>query len=113
MFTFLDLLVIVFLVLIAATLLSLCLMFMLKNKTAKRICFYIVLVLSLYVSSIGLRIGLGGWFTTQIAFGVLTVLMTVSAFVLERVSKGNEKLLKISRVIAAAALAVGMINAIL
>ena len=113
MFTFLDLLVVVFLALIAATLLTLSLMFLLKNKTAKRICFYIVLVLSLYVSSIGLRIGLGGWFTIQIAFGVITVLMTIAAFVLERVSKGDEKLLKISRIIGAAALVIGMINAIL
>lgn len=113
MLTFLDLLVIVFLALIGATLLSLCLMFLLKNKTAKRVCFYVVTVLSLYVSSIGLRIGLAGCFTAQIAFGVLTVLMAISAFVLERVSKGDEKLLKISRIIAAAALVIGMINAIL
>ena len=113
MLTSLDWLVIVFMGLVALTLLSLCLMFFLKNKTAKRVCFYIVAVLALYVSSIALRIGLGGWFTTQIFFGVLTVLMSVGAIVLDLISKNHEKQQKIARILAAASLAIGFMNAIL
>lgn len=113
MFTSLDLIIIVFMVLAAVTLLSLCLMFLLKNKTAKRVFFYIVTALGLYVSSVGLRIGLSGWFTAQIGVGVLTVLMGVGAFVLERISKGDEKKLRAARIVAAAALVLGMSNAIL
>jgi len=113
MFTSLDILVIAFMVLTALTLLSLCLMFLLKNKIAKTVCFYVVSVLGLYIASIGLRIGIGGWFTAQIAVGALVPLMIIGAVVLERVSKGNEKLLRIARILSAAALVIGFLNAIL
>ena len=65
----LDLLVIVFMVIVALTLLSLALMFLIRNKTARRVFFYIVLVLGLYVATIGLRIGFSGYFFEQIALG--------------------------------------------
>ena len=113
MFTSLDFLVIAFMGLAALTLLSLALMFLLKNKTAKRVFFYIVVALGLYISSIGLRIGLSGWFTAQIGFGVLTVLLGIGAFVVERISKGNERMLLVARILAAAALALSFLNAIL
>lgn len=113
MLTSLDWLVIVFMGLAAMTLLSLCLMFLLKNKIAKRVCFYVVLVLALYVASIGLRIGFSGGFLGMIAVGFLGILASIGAFVLERVSKGNEKLLRISRIIAAVALVVGFAGALL
>ena len=111
MLTGLDLLVIIFMGLAAGTLLSLCLMFFLKNKKAKRVCFYVVCALALYVSTIGLRIGLAGWFVEQIAIGILAMLASVAAFVLERISKGDEKKLRIARIISAAALTLGLANA--
>ncbi len=113
MFTSLDLLVIVFMVLAAATLLSLALMFLIRNKAAKRVFFYITSALGLYMSWVGFRIGLGGLFPIQMAVGILTALMCVGAFVLERVGKGNDKMLLIARVISAAALVVALFNAIL
>ncbi len=113
MFTSLDLLIIVFMVLAAVTLLSLCLMFLIRNKTARKVFFYITSVLGLYVSWIGFRIGIGGMFSIQIAVGILTALMCVGAFVLERVSKGNDKMFRIARFISAAALVIGFFNAIL
>lgn len=113
MFTFLDLLVVVFMVLIAATLLSLCLMFLLKNKTAKRVCFYIVLALALYLSTVGFRIGIGGWFETQIAVSVLTVLLCIGTLVLERVKAGNDKAFLVARVMSAATIVIALMNAIL
>ena len=113
MLTSLDLLIIVFMALAAAALLSLCLMFLLRNKTARKVLFFISSVLGLYLSWVGFRIGIGGFFPIQIAIGVLTALMCVGAFVLERVGKGNDKMFMISRIISAAALAIGFFNAIL
>ena len=112
MFTSLDLLIIVFIALAAVTLLSLCLMFLIRNKTARKVFFYIASVLGLYVSWIGFRIGIGGLFSIQIVIGILTALMCVGAFVLERVSKGNNKMFLIARIISAAALVIGFCNAI-
>ena len=112
MFTSLDLLIIVFIALAAVTLLSLCLMFLIRNKTARKVFFYIASVLGLYVSWIGFRIGIGGLFSIQIVIGILTALMCVGAFVLERVSKGNNKMFLIARIISASALVLGFFNAI-
>ena len=112
MFTSLDLLIIVFMALAAVTLLSLCLMFLIRNKTARKVFFYIASVLGLYVSWIGFRIGIGGLFSIQIGIGILTALMCVGAFVLERVSKGNNKMFMIARFMSAAALVIGFCNAI-
>ena len=61
MFTSLDLLVVVSMGIIAATFLSLMLMFLLKNQKAKRVFFYIVVALGVYVSTIGFRIGITGF----------------------------------------------------
>ena len=112
MFTSLDLLIIVFMALAAVTLLSFCLMFLTRNKTARKVFFYIASALGLYVSWIGFRIGIGGLFPIQIVIGILTALMCVGAFVLERVSKGNNKMFLIARIISAAALVLGFFNAI-
>lgn len=113
MFTSLDLLIIVTMGLAAGTLLSLCLMFLLKNKTAKRVCFYIVEAFALYMASVGLRIGIAGMFPSQILMAVFFALMGIVAFVLERVSKENKKMLLISRILAAVSLVGGFVNALL
>ena len=113
MFTSLDLLIIVFMALAAVTLLSLALMFLIRNKTARKVFFYIASALGLYMSWVGFRIGFGGLFPLQIAIGVLTALMCIGAFVLERVSKGSNKMFLIARIISAAALVLGFFNAIL
>ena len=112
MFTSLDLLVIVFMVLAAITLLSLALMFLVRNKTAKSVFFYITSALGLYMSWVGFRIGFGGMFFIQIIIGIVTALMCVGAFILERVSKGNDKMLFIARILSAVALAIAFLNAI-
>ena len=112
MLTSLDWLVIVFMGLAALTLLSLALMFLLKNKTAKRVFFYIVAALGVYIASIGIRIGLG-FFTGQVVFGLLAALMSIGAFVVERVGRKSDKMFRIARIIAGAALVSGLVNAIL
>ena len=113
MFTSLDLLIIVFMVLAAAALLSLCLMFLIRNKPARIVFFYIASALGLYVSCVGFRIGVGGLFSFQIAIGVLTALMCIGAFVLERISKGNDKMFLAARILSVAALVIGFFNAML
>ncbi len=113
MLTSLDLLVIVFMVLAAATLLSLSLMFLIRNKTAKKVCFYVTSALGIYMSWVGFRIGIGGIFPIQIALGIVTALVCVGAIVFERVRKGNEKAFLISRILSASALVIGLFNAIL
>ncbi len=113
MFTSLDWLIIVAMVLAAATLLSLCLMFLLKKRLGKRICLYAVSGLALFVSYIALYIGITGWFPGQMFFGALTALAAIGAIVLDIVGKNSEKSLKISRILAAGALLVGFANALL
>lgn len=112
MFTFLDLLVVVGMGLVAAALLSVCLMFLLKNKTAKKVCFFIVTALALYASTVGLRIGFAGWFPEQIGAAVFAAVMAVGALVLKLVCKGEEKKLLAARIIAAAALVLGVASAL-
>ena len=113
MFTSLDLLIIVFMVLTAVTLLSLALMFLIRNKKASKVCFYVASALGLYISWVGFRIGFGGMFPIQIAVGIVTALMCIGAFVLERIGKGNSKMFLSARILSAAALVIGLVNAIL
>ena len=113
MLTSLDLLIIVFMALAAVTLLSLALMFLIRNKTARKVFFYIASALGLYVSWVGFRIGIGGLFSFQIAIGVLTALMCIGAFVLERISKGNDKMFLDARILSVSALVIGFFNAML
>ena len=112
MFTSLDLLVVVCMGLAAMTLVSIALMFLLKNKTARRVCLYIVAALGVYMSSVAIRIGFD-MFIGQVAIGILTGLLSIVAVILECLSKGNEKVLRVSRLMATGALVVGFMNAIL
>jgi len=113
MLTSLDWLIIVFMGLAAAALLSLSLMFLLRNKTGKRVCFYGVSALTLFVSYVALYIGISGWFVGQMFFGALTALAAVGAIVLDLIGKNSEKKQKIARIVSAAALVVGLANALL
>lgn len=113
MFTSLDLLIIVFGVLAAAALLSLVLMFLVRNKTAKKVCFCIATALGLYLSWVGFRIGFGGMFPIQIAVGIVTALMCIGAFVLERVGRGSSRMFTAARILSGAALVIGLFNAVL
>ena len=110
MLNFLDLLVIVFMVLAAASLLALCLMFLVRNPRIKKVCFYIVAALGIYAGSIGIRTGTF-LFPTQTAVGVIAAAVSIAAIVLVIVSKGEEKKFKIARLMAAAALLVGIASA--
>jgi hypothetical protein len=111
MFTFLDLLIIVSMVLIAASFLSLVLMFLVRNKKVQRVCFYIATALSLYIGYVGIQINWPG-FTDQTILAAGMAIVSISAFVLERVKKNDDKMFLYARIAAAAALAVGTVNAL-
>lgn len=112
MFTFLDLLIIVSMVLIAASFLSLVLMFLIRNKTVQRVCFYITAALGVYIGYVGIRINWLG-FEGQAILAAVMVLVSVSAFVLGLVKKNDDKMFLYARIAAAAALVVGTVNALL
>ena len=110
MFTFLDLLVVVFMVLTAASLLAMCLMFMVRNQRVKKISFSLVVAMGLYACSVGVRIS-AGYFIGQMTAAVLFGILSLAALVTERISKGDEKKFRIARILAAAALLLGIANA--
>jgi len=112
MITFLDLLVIVSMALVAAGFLSVVLMFLVRNQKVRKVCFYITVALGLYVGYIGIRINRLG-FIGQTTLAAVLALVCVGALILERVKKGDEKLFLISRIAAAAALVIGLVNALL
>ena len=110
MLNFLDLLVIVFMVLAAASLLSLCLMFLVRNLRIKKVCLYIAAALGIYAASIGIRIG-GSLFPVQTAVGFGVAAASIAAAVLATASKNDPKRFKIAQLLSAAALIVGIVNA--
>ena len=112
MFTSLDLLIIVVMALAAAGILSLALMFLIKNKTAQRVCFYIAAVLGVYIGTVGFRINWPG-FLFQVAMAVVLAAVCAGAVVLERLCKENERPFLLARILAAAGLVGGMVNAFL
>ena len=78
MLNFLDLLVVVAMVLVAVSLLALCLMFLVRNPGIKKVCFYITAVLGIYAGSIGIRIGTS-LFPVQTAVGVIAAAVSIAA----------------------------------
>ena len=111
MFTSLDLLVLVFIILAGVMLLSIGLMFLIKNKTTKKVCFYIVSGLALYMAYIGIRIGLVAGFPVQVVLGLLVGITAVGSFVLERVFKNKDKVFLITQISSSLALVLGILTA--
>lgn len=111
MLTFLDLLVIVFMVLAAMSLLAVALMFLVRNEKVKRVCLFVTAALGVYVGSVSVRTM---WLDAplQMWLGIILGIVGVAAVVLELKAKDNAKLHKLARILAAAALVAGMINAV-
>ena len=108
--TFLDLLIVVVMALSAVSIIATALMFLVKHTGVRRVCLWIVAALSVYMGYVGLRIM---WInsTEQSLLAVLAALAGIAAIVLERLSKGSGKRFLTARILASAALAVGMLNA--
>lgn len=105
----LDLLVSIFLEVTVLSLLAMCLMFVIHKPIVRKVCFYVVVVLGIFIAYGGARIG-NFIFPAQTAVAVAAGLLSIAAFVLERRYKGNEKKFLIARVLASAALVVGVFN---
>lgn len=112
MLNFLDLLVIVFMVLSALSLLAVCLMFLVRKPVIRKVCFYIVVALGIYAATIGARIGTF-LFPMQTAIALAAGAASIVALVLERRYKGDDKKFLIARVVATAALVIGIFNAVM
>lgn len=109
----LDMLGIVFLALFAVSLISLFLMFLMKKPLAQKVCFYLVAVLGVVSACIGIRISGGGLFPGQLAVGIIAGVVSVASVVLMLAGKNGDKSFRTARIMAAAALVVGIINAVL
>jgi len=112
MFTFLDLLIIVSMALIAGSFLALVLMFLIRNKTVQKVCFYIAVALSLYIGYVGIRINWLGFEGQAVLAGVMA-LVSVACLVLMLVKRNDEKVFLYARIGAALALVIGTVNALL
>ena len=108
--TFLDLLIVVVLALAAVSLVAIVLMFLVKNDRVRRVCLWIVAVLGIYIGYVGIRINFPG-FLSEVLLAAAMALTGIGAVVLERLSKGNEKRFLTARIMASAALLVGLLNA--
>ena len=110
MITSLDLLIVVVLALAAVSLLAMVLMFLVKNRKVSRVCLWIVAVLGIYMGYVGFRIM---WINSavQAALAVLMGLTAAASIVLERLSRDNPKIHLIAKIMASAALVIGMFNA--
>lgn len=102
-------LIVVVLALAAVGLVAMTLQFLVKNRTVKRVCLYIVAGLGVYMGYVGWRILWPG-FAAQVVLAALAALVSAGSVVLER--RNQDKLLT-AQLMATAALIVGMVNAFL
>ncbi len=108
--TFLDLLVVVVMALIAVSVVTIGLMFLVKNEKIRKIAFWIISVLGIYIGYVGVRIMRFG-FPFQTLVAVLMALASVGSIILTLCAKNDEKKLVAARIMASVALTVGTINA--
>lgn len=112
MLTALDFLTLAFIGLSALSLLAVCLMFLVRKPVARKVCFYIVVILCIYMAYVGLFIS-SGFFLGQTIVAVIVGLTGIATVVLERLSNNDNKKFLIARILSAIALVIGMFNAFL
>lgn len=112
MLTALDFLTLAFIGLSALSLLAVCLMFLVRKPVARKVCFYIVVILCIYMAYVGLYIS-SGFFLGQTIVAVIVGLTGIVTVALERLSNNDNKKFLIARILSAIALVIGMFNAFL
>ena len=112
MLTSLDLLILVFIGLVAMTLVTVPLMFIIKNKIVRKIFLGIVCTLGVYMAGVGIYIGFG-MFMIQTAIGVLALLSCIAAFIFGMVFSRNKWAFLATRIAAGASLVIALFNAVL
>lgn len=108
----LDLMIIVFMVLAAVGLLAFCLMFLVKNEKIKKVSLFVASALGIYLGYVSFRIFFP-MFMGQFVIGALLGAAGIAAIVLAIISKDEVKKFKLARILAAASLVLGMVNAVL
>ena len=112
MLTALDFLTLAFIGLSALSLLAVCLMLLVRKPVVRKVCFYIVVILCIYMAYVGLYIS-SGFFLGQTIVVVIVGLTGIATVVLERLSNNDNKKFLIARILSAIALVIGMFNAFL
>lgn len=112
MLTALDFLTLAFIGLSALSLLAVCLMLLVRKPVVCKVCFYIVVILCIYMAYVGLYIS-SGFFLGQTIVAVIVGLTGIATVVLERLSNNDNKKFLIARILSAIALVIGMFNAFL
>ena len=105
----LDVLVIVFMVMTAVSLLSVCLMFLMKHPTVKKVCFYFLGMQGMLVSWLNAMMTPVGY-EGKMMFGWILGAGSVAALLLQVCGK-NEKYSKLARVLVALSVVLGTVNA--
>ena len=112
MLTALDFLTLAFIGLSALSLLAVCLMLLVRKPVVRKVCFYIVVILCIYMAYVGLYIS-SGFFLRQTIVAVIVGLTGIATVVLERLSNNDNKKFLIARILSAISLVIGMFNAFL
>lgn len=108
--TFLDLLVIVFMVLVTVSLFCICLMFLTRNLELKKISYYILSILCIYAGYIGIRIG-DGLFLTQTIIGGIICMISIVTSTMILITKDYEQKFKVAQFIISITFIIGILNA--
>lgn len=107
-FSVLDLLVLVFAAFAAVALTAVALMFLLKDKLAKRIAFYAAIALGVLLSSAGIYVSAVSALPLFVGVAAAGLILSIGALVLERVGKDKAKSFLLARAGSIAALALGL-----
>lgn len=110
MTTFLDLLVIIFIVLVTVCLFCICLMFLTRNLKIKKISYYILSILCIYVGYIGIRIG-DGLFLAQTIIGGIICMISIVTSTMILITKDYEQKFKVAQFIISITFIIGILNA--
>lgn len=110
MTTFLDLLVIIFIVLVTVCLFCICLMFLTRNLRIKKISYYILSILCIYAGYIGIRIG-DGLFLAQTIIGGIICMISIVTSTMILITKDYEQKFKVAQFIISITFIIGILNA--
>ena len=105
----LDLLIIVFMAMTAISLLAICLMFLVKHPTVKKVSFYFLAIFGMLVAVLN-HLMTPFTFPGELAIGWGLGGLSVAALLMTLLSK-NEKLRKIAPILVVVSVVFGMLNA--
>lgn len=111
MLTSLDWLVVLFMGLAFTAMLSLAIMFLIKNRIARYVSMGLVLATAAAAAFFGFMVGITGFFLFQIGVALSAAALIVTAIVLTIRKAKDPKVFLAARITASAALVLGMMSA--